>query len=198
LTLGALAEVEDVALRVARALEELGVRYLVGGSVASSLLGEPRATNDIDFLVELTRPQVAELAAKLGPDFSVDEEALRDAVLKRRSWNIFYLPLVTKIDLFMKTTDPFDESELQRRLLVRVGPHGRCLYIASPEDVVIKKLAWYRSGGEVSTSQWRDVLGVLAVSGAQLDREYLAAWATQLGVADLLARAMRETSPEDP
>jgi hypothetical protein len=181
-------EVEDVALRVARALESLGLRYLVGGSVASSLLGEPRATNDIDFLVELPEDSVAALAGELGDDFSVDQESLREAVRSRRSWNIFYLPLVTKVDLFVKRDDPFDESELSRRRFVPLSPDGSGLFVASAEDIILRKLAWYRAGGETSDSQLRDVRGVLAVSGARIDLQYLAEWAERLGVADLLQR----------
>jgi hypothetical protein len=192
MTLQGLEEVGDVALVVGNALDALEVRYLVGGSVASSLLGEPRSTNDIDFLVELPVGKVAALAAKLGPDFAIDEEALRDAAQTRTSWNIFYLPLVTKIDLFLKTADAFDESSLQRRRFVPLGDDGSGLYVASPEDVVLKKLAWYRAGGEVSTTQWRDVLGVLAVSGAELDHEYMVTWAAKLGVSDLLERALSD------
>jgi hypothetical protein len=187
-------EVEDVALRVARALDELGIRYLVGGSVASSLLGEPRATNDIDILVDISEGQVARFAATLGPDFDVDEEALRDAIRRRRSWNIFFLPLVTKVDLFVKRSDPFDDSELRRRRFVQVGRDGGGLFVASPEDIVLRKLAWYRAGGEVATSQWRDILGVLLVSGAEIDHPYMVDWAPRLGVADLLEKAIREAA----
>lgn len=181
-------EIEDVALRVARVFEKLGLRYLVGGSVASSLLGEPRATNDIDFLVEIPESRVADFARELGDDFSVDEDALREAARRHRSWNVFYLPLVTKVDLFVKGDDPFDESELARRRFVPLGPEGAGLFVASPEDVVLRKLAWYRAGGEVSDSQWRDVQGVLAISRAGLDWRYLEQWAEYLGVADLLRR----------
>jgi hypothetical protein len=184
---------EDVALKVARALESLGVRYLVGGSVASSLRGEPRATNDIDLLVELTEAQVPQLAAALGPDFSVDEQSLCDAVRRRRSWNIFFLPLVTKIDLFIKRADAFDESELRRRQLVVIGPAGESLYVATAEDILVRKLAWFREGGEGSPAQWRDVLGILRVSGSTLDLAYARQWAEHLGVADLLARALTAT-----
>ena len=189
----AFSEIEDVALRVARALESLKIRYLVGGSVASSLLGEPRATNDIDLLVELTEAQVPLLAAALGPDFSVDQEALLDAVRRKRSWNIFFLPLVTKVDLFIKRADAFDESELLRRQLVAIGPAGESLYVATAEDILIRKLAWFREGGESSTTQWRDVLGIIRISGPTLDLKYAEKWAVHLGVADLLAKALKET-----
>jgi hypothetical protein len=184
------AEIEDVALLAARALERLGLRYLVGGSVASSLYGEPRATNDIDFLVELPEDCVEALARELGNDFAVDVEALRGAARSRRSWNIFYLPLVTKVDLFIKQDDAFDESALSRRLFVPLSPNGPGLYVAAPEDVILRKLTWYRAGGEASDSQLRDVRGVFSVSGARIDRQYLKTWATSLGVEDLLQRVL--------
>jgi len=82
----------DIALRVARVLDRLGVAYFLGGSLASSLQGEPRATNDIDLVVELGEEQVEAFAAALGPDFEVDEPALRAAARTRSSENIFFLP----------------------------------------------------------------------------------------------------------
>lgn len=183
----------DVALRVAWVLEGLGLRYLIGGSVASAVLGEPRATNDVDFLVEIPLTRVSDLAAALGPEFEVDQEALCEAIRQGRSSNVFFLPYVTKIDLFVKK-DAFDESELRRRLWIPMGAGGQGIYIASPEDLIVKKLAWYRLGGEISTAQWRDVLGVLAISGQGLDRQYLDGWAVTLGVADLLERALQESA----
>jgi hypothetical protein len=184
------SEMEDVAVRLGRALDAVGVRYLVGGSVASSFAGEPRSTNDIDVLVELAEAQVPALIEALGPDFEVDAESLVDAVRRRRSWSIFYLPLVTKIDLFVKRLDAFDASELDRRHRVELAGGG--LWVASPEDILLRKLAWYREGGETSQQQWRDVLGILSVSGQTLDRAYTAEWARKLGVEDLWARASAE------
>jgi hypothetical protein len=84
---------------------------------------------------------------------------------------------------------------LQRRRLIPLTADGRGLYVATAEDIVLRKLAWFRSGGEVSSSQWRDVLGVIAVSGADFDEEYLATWAGRLGVSDLLEKALAESCP---
>lgn len=170
-------------------MERAQVPYFLGGSLASSLQGEPRSTNDIDFVVDLRVPQIRPLVDALGADFDVDEEALREAVARRGSWNIFHLPSLTKVDLFLLRSGPFDASEFSRRRRTTLPPDGRGLYIKSPEDTVLRKLLWFREGGEASSSQWRDIVQVLRVSGGRLDDSYLEEWAERLGVAPLLARA---------
>jgi hypothetical protein len=82
----------------------VGAEYFLGGSLASSLQGEPRATNDIDFVIALPLGKVGELASALGGDFEVDTDSLRDAILRASCANAFYLPVVTKIDLFGRAT----------------------------------------------------------------------------------------------
>ena len=62
----------------------------------------------------------------------------------------------------------------------------------SAEDTVLRKLQWYRTGGEVSDRQWRDVLGVMVANRGGLDQRYLDTWAKRLQVEDLLRRAERE------
>ncbi len=184
----------DVALRVARAIEALGGAYFVGGSLASSLQGEPRATNDIDMVVELPLGRVADLAGALGTDFEVDVDLLRDALLHGTSCNIFYLPTVIKVDLFAVGPSPYDELEFARRRLVVVRATGETLVVKSPEDTVLRKLLWYRQGGCVSERQWRDVVEVLRVSGGEMENAYLVPWAERLGITALLARARAESA----
>jgi hypothetical protein len=156
-------DVLDIALRVTEALERTGVGYFLGGSLASSFQGEPRATNDIDLVVDLEEGQV---------------------------WNVIYLPTATKIDLFVLRGSPFDRSEFRRRRRVEVRA-GRSMFVKSPEDTVLRKLLWYRTGGEVSDRQWRDVVQVLRQSRLLIDPRYLDEWAGEIGVEDLLARARK-------
>lgn len=193
------AEVEnaiDIALRVAVALTSAGGEYFVGGSLASSLQGEPRATNDIDFVISLPAGRINALRDALGDDFEVDTDMLRDAVLHARSANAFYLPVITKIDFFGRGYEPFDESEFSRRRAVVVGAQGESLVVKSAEDTVLRKLLWFREGGSVSEKQWRDIVGVLRISDQTLDTNYLDSWAARLGLIELLAAARNARSPE--
>jgi hypothetical protein len=178
-----------VALLVAAAIEGAGGTYFVGGSVASSLHGDPRSTNDIDFIVSLPVGHVAAFRQGLGPDFELDEEMLAVALARSTTANGFYLPVLTKIDLFGVGHEPFDVIEFGRRRSVVVRTSGETLVIKSPEDSVLRKLLWYRQGGGVSDRQWRDVVSILRVSQADLDDAYLLEWAGRLHCEDLLARA---------
>jgi hypothetical protein len=181
----------EVALLCGEALERLGIGYFLGGSLASSLQGEHRATNHVDLVVDLHEGEVARLAQELGTSFDVDEDSLRDAVGDRSSWNIFHLPSALKVDLFILRDGPFDRSEFGRRRALTIAP-GRTLHVKTPEDTVLRKLLWFRQGGEVASQQWRDVVHVLRVSAATLDLAHAEAWARSLGVEDLLERARHD------
>jgi hypothetical protein len=186
----------DIALKVAAAITAVGAEYFLGGSLASSLQGEPRATNDIDFVIALPAGRIKALRDALGDDFEVDTDMLRDAVLHARSANAFYLPNVTKIDFFGRGYEPFDESEFSRRKPVVVRANGDSLVVKSAEDTVLRKLLWFREGGEVSEKQWRDIVSVLRISGSAMDDAYLATWASRLDLEKLLERAQAAQSPE--
>lgn len=188
--MSAVLEVVEVAVLVARAFEKLNLDYVLGGSVATSVQGEPRSTNDIDFAVRLSGPQVKPLVEALGADFEVDEQALLEAIQRGRSTNIFHFDSMTKVDLFIRGAEAFDDTEFSRRVRMELQPGGGPLFIATTEDNFLRKLRWFRMGGESSDRQWRDVLGLLRVSGGSLDLSYMRGWAVKLGVADLLDRAL--------
>lgn len=181
------------ALAVVEALEQAGVRYCLGGSLASSLHGVPRSTQDVDVVVDLPQERVAALLEAFGDRFYADPERVRDAVARRASFNVIHLETILKADLFVLGEDALGRSEMDRRTRHRLGgTEGPEIFVASAEDTVLQKLLWYRLGNEISDRQWRDLVEVLQVQGRRLDRAYLDRWAAEAGVEDLLAEALSE------
>lgn len=186
-----------VALRVIETLEDLGIAYHLGGSIASSIHGTPRQTRDIDIAVDLPSSAVAAFAARLQQEFYLDEERIRAAVQRKTSFNLIHLQTGLKIDVFVRRAEPFDLSEFQRHARYRLLQEPpRDVMVKSAEDIVLRKLLWYRIGHEVSDRQWSDVQGVLKTQGEKLDRIYLRRWAAELQVLDLLERALSEADAQ--
>jgi len=179
-----------VALDVARHLDSLAVRYAICGSLASGVYGEPRATYDVDVIADLDDAAAIDLSARLAADYYVDASAARDAVRQGASFNVIHLGSVIKVDIFITGRDPFEQERLRRRVRVAVpdGPTDH-LWMDAAECTVLRKLEWYRRGGEQSERQWRDVLAILRIQGTALDSSFMDHWAQSLGVADLLAKA---------
>jgi hypothetical protein len=179
-----------VALSVAQILEERGLRYLVGGSLASSMSGEPRSTLDVDIVVAMTDSDIATLVDGLRVEFDVDEHAVARAVRERSSVNVFHRTSAIKVDIFVMGGSPLDDEQMNGRQRVQVtADPDRYLYAYTPEDILLQKLRSFRMGHEISDRQWRDVLSILLVQGDALDRTYIRERAERIGIADLLARA---------
>ncbi len=182
-----------VTLRVVEVLEQLKLPYIIGGSMATAVHGIARATMDVDLLVDIRVEQVNILAQQLGDDFFADVEMMKNAIKQGMSFNLIHKETMFKVDIFPKADRPFDQSQLNRgvSLPLAVDPM-RTAYIASPEDNILAKLEWYRKGSEISDRQWQDVINVIKIQGDRLDHDYLHQWALQLGVEDLLAKALSE------
>ncbi|MBX9582278.1 MAG: hypothetical protein K2X87_18395 [Gemmataceae bacterium] len=169
-------------------LDDLNIRYAVGGSFASSLHGYPRQTHDADLTVEPFPGQERLFALRFPADeYYADEAMARDAVARRSRFNLLHLPTGFKIDLFVRKGRPFDRELLARRVEAPVFGEGEGEFgVVTAEEVILLKLEWFRLGGETSDRQWNDVLGVLRVQADRLDAAYLDRWAAEIGVKDRL------------
>jgi hypothetical protein len=178
-----------VAFLVLEVLDRLAVPYHLGGSYASAIHGIPRQTQDVDLVVDLHKECIQDLVQALVGEFYVDEEAVTRAVRERGSCNLVHHATGIKVDLFVKGAAPFDVAEFDRKVAVQLGdetPHE--VFVKSAEDTLLRKLLWYRLGGEVSDRQWEDVRGILAVQAGRLDMAYVRDWADRLGIRQLLDR----------
>lgn len=177
---------------VIEVLRALDVAYAIGGSMASSVFGEPRSTADIDILAELGSHHVTAFVSALADSFYVHEEAVRDAVRRRASFNLVHQESMCKVDVFIASDDLLDREQIARRCSV-VILDDIAFDVTAPENIVLRKLAWYRAGGGVSDRQWRDIQGVLKQQAGALDWDYMRRIADASGIRDLLDRAQSET-----
>jgi hypothetical protein len=181
----------EIAADTGRRLDAIGVGWVIGGSIASSVHGEPRSTQDVDMVVGLLVQHVTPFLKAMRRDYYVDAEAMRLAVAAGESFNAVHFTSAIKVGFFVAGDDPFEAQRLQRREPIEM-PNG-VLYVDTAEHTMLRKLEWYRRGGEVSERQWRDVQAIARIQGDRLDREYSRVWAARLGVRDLFDRVMRET-----
>jgi hypothetical protein len=184
----------QVTARIATAFEQLGIRYLVGGSLSSSLHGIPRATQDIDIVAELRVEHVLSLVERLGNEFYVDDARVNAAVGRGEAFNVIDRETLIKVDVFVCGDDALSRDQMARRVAYDVPSLGIRLYLSTAEDIICHKLYWFRLGGEVSERQWDDVVNVLRVQQNRLDTSLLNRIASARGVTDLLERAVRRSS----
>ncbi len=165
-------------------LEKLGLRYFVTGSVATIFFGEPRFTNDIDIVVDLSASQICSFCAAFpDSDFYLSEEAVRSAVAKKSGqFNVIHPASGLKVDVMIPREDAFNRSRFARVKHVRPAPDYDAVF-ASPEDVILKKLEYYREGR--SEKHLRDIAGIFKVSGAKIDLAYIDEWSSRLDLSDL-------------
>jgi hypothetical protein len=187
-------EAFQVLLVVTRVLDELEVPYVVGGSLASSLHGIPRSTQDADLVAALRTDHIQPFIRGLEGAFYLSLESVEAAVRRCTSFNLIHLKTMIKVDLFVFSGTPLARQEMARRQILPIpGEPTAQLQFASPEDTILQKLLWYRKGGGVSERQWTDILGVIKVQGKTLDLGYLEEWAERVEIEDLLARALADS-----
>ncbi len=197
------ADFLSVAVRAASICTTLGIDYLIGGGVASTVHGEFRTTRDIDPVVRLKRIDAGRFAAALSADFTLNPPDILDALARvpivatdrtqRATFAAFDRASGYQLDVFCASDSPFDRSQFERAIPIAVPTLNAELMVASAEDTVLTKLEWYTI--TPSDQQWGDVQTVLRVQGGALDLIYLDTWAARLGIADLWAAARRGDRP---
>lgn len=187
-------DITETVLPLVKAFDKLGVSYYISGSVASSIYGVPRATIDVDIVLDLKPQHVHSLVEMLGETYYIDEEMVLNAIQKRSSFNLIHLDTMLKVDIFIIKDKPYNLKTLQRRRKDTFTEEKESteFYIGSPEDIILSKLEWFRSGEYVTKQQWRDVLGILKVQKDLLDLEYLRHWASTLELSNLLDQAFHD------
>jgi hypothetical protein len=179
------------------ALDRLGIPYMIGGSYASSIHGVPRSTMDVDLVADIRKHQTKALADELGADFYADAETMQEALQRGRPFNVIHYKSCYKFDLFPLLATPYHRKEFERRQMMAADPLAgpkAGFYVATAEDTILAKLAWFRAGGGTSERQWSDMKGILQKQGKRLDTGYMRHWAPELGVVDLLERLLSENS----
>ena len=181
---------QELLRRVVQALADAGVEYMLTGSVASSLQGEPRSSHDIDVVVAIEQRPARELVEAFPPpDLYPNEESIVDAINKQSMFNLIEVTTGDKVDSWILTNDPFDRSRFSRRRVEEVM--GMHITVSTPEDTILAKLRWAKlSGG--SEKQFTDALRVYEVQFGTLDVDYLHDWAKKIGVVDLLKKIEME------
>ena len=176
---GSPVELTELLRQVTEILERLNIRYAVVGSVASSYYGDARLTNDIDIVADITEANVIPLMnAFPSDDFYLSDVAMREAIQQRSQFNIIHPDSGLKVDIIVP--DVKDPAQLARRRKVRPSADASDIYLAAPEEVILKKMVFFQEGG--SEKHLRDIAGVLRVSGDDVDRAYIAEQADTLGL----------------
>jgi hypothetical protein len=178
--------VRDVFRNIRAALEDADIPYMVTGSFASSVHGVPRATNDIDIVIEPTREQLGVLMSKfVEPDYDAHAEEAIDALKRRSMFSVIDRRGIWKIDFIVRKDRPFSKEEFERRRMIKIM--DVVLYAATPEDVLLAKLEWAKMGE--SERQIRDAAGILEIQRDKLDINYVERWAAALNIEDQLQTA---------
>lgn len=181
---------QELLKKVIQALDKAAIQYMITGSVVSSLQGEPRSTHDIDMVIAIQSSKVHELVEAFPPsDFYLDKDSILDAINRRSMFNLIDLKGGDKVDFWILTDEPFDQSRFSRRYSEEFM--GLKMQVSTSADTILAKLRWAKlSGG--SEKQFTDSLRVYEVQYGELDIDYLKHWAKKLDIESLWKRLTDE------
>jgi hypothetical protein len=184
---------QELLAKVTNTLAEAGVAYMVTGSLASSLQGQPRSSHDVDLVVALNEKHAAAmLLAFPPPRYYLSESAMAAAIAKRQMFNLLDVTGGEKIDFWMLTDEPFDRARFGRRQPDEIDEVP--VYVSSPEDTILAKLRWAELCGG-SEKQFTDARQVYEFQHAILNLAYINEWVERLNLHELWARLQSEAKP---
>jgi hypothetical protein len=176
-------ELYDLLKYLINALEKLQIKYFITGSIASMFYGEPRFTNDIDVVADIKEEQIAGLM-KLFPEskFYLSKDTVKNAIKNKSQFNIIHPASGLKIDIVISKEDDFDKSRFNRSKRVTPVEAIRAKF-ASPEDVIIMKMKYYKEGE--SEKHLRDIASIMKISGDEIDKSYIELWVNKFSLSDI-------------
>jgi hypothetical protein len=173
---------------ILEALEASKVEYLIGGAIAEWAWGEPRATQDLDIVINLPLKTVGKFSKELEKrNMLVPTDIILDTIMEDRAdipLNAIHMYSGLKADLYlMRDGDMLRQSAFQRRILIDYGPPIGEVYVHSPEDLILYKLMYLGLSGQPKHS--RDIAAILRTKKDQLDFGYIEGWVGQLGLSSV-------------
>jgi len=172
---------EELLKIVTSFLEKNKIPYFITGAWSAIFYSKPRASHDIDFVVELYKADIKRVTvalSRLGSDFLFQKEVVKEAILKKGNFGILYLPTALKLDFWILEDELFARSMFNRRR--RVKMFGQAMLMASAEDTILQKLRWYKEAGV--EKHLIDAAFVYQIQDKNLDKKYLEDWASKLKV----------------
>ena len=181
---------QELLKKVVETLDRSAIDYMITGSVASSLQGEPRSTHDIDVVIAIQNSDIENLVKAFPPPgYYLDAKSIQEAISHRSMFNLIDVVEGDKVDFWILTNQPFDQSRFARKYLEEVM--GISLKVSRPEDTILAKLHWaVKSGG--SEKQFTDALRVFEVQHDTLDLYYLNKWVVALSLEEIWERLQDE------
>lgn len=178
----------DLLMSLAKLLDKYKIPYLLTGSLASSFYGYPRATHDIDFIIEIQKEgfkKILKAIKSLGKSYLADKDQIKEAISKSSQFNIYHLDTGTKIDFWIVENDDFEKNKFKRGKTILIDKQK--INLVSAEDLILTKLLWCK---EIKSERHlHDCEGILKIQKGKLDKEYLDLWAKKLNVYNLLEEA---------
>lgn len=181
---------------ILESLQESKVDYMIGGAIAAWAWGEPRATQDLDIVIDLPVKSINKFSKELEKrDMLVPADIILDTLIEGRAdipLSAIHMHSGLKADIYlMREGDALRRSAFARRVLVDYGPPIGRIYIHTMEDLIVYKLLYLSLSHQ--PKHVRDITAMLKANQEKIDREYIEKWVGQFGLNALWSQIKRES-----